>query len=157
MFFTWRPALQTPATSATVFAIAEDAGGDVEYARITGTPVNGSTAIANSSLSSIIVPFMQPPDPIQPGSDFIDDAVDERPTDAVWKDNKLAFVSTFPCDPSGGLVENRDCVRVSELSTAIPASPTVVQDFLISQNDHDLYMVGGSGRAGRRWRRDWRS
>ena len=72
VFFTWRPALQTPATSATVFAIAEDAGGDVEYARITGTPVNGSTAVTNSSLSSIIVPFMTPPPPIQPGADTIE-------------------------------------------------------------------------------------
>ena len=146
-FFTWRPALQTPATSPTVFAIAEDGGGDVQYARITGTPVNGSTAVTTpSSLSSIIVPFMTPPPPTQPGPDTIADAVDERPTDAVWKDNKLAFVSTFPCDPSGGLVENRDCVRVSELSTATPASPTVIQDFLISQNAHDLYM-GGVGYA----------
>jgi hypothetical protein len=145
-FFTWRPSLQTPATSATVFAIAEDAGGDVEYARITGTPVNGSTAVTNSSLSSIIVPFLEPPQPFQPGPDQIENAVDERPTDAVWKDNKLAFVSTFPCDPVGGAVENRDCVRVSELSTATPASPTVIQDFLISQNTHDLYM-GGVGYA----------
>ncbi len=37
-FFSWRPALQTPATSATVFAVAERFDADVAYARITGTP-----------------------------------------------------------------------------------------------------------------------
>ena len=30
------------------------------------------------------------------------------------------FVSTYPCDPPGGAVENRDCVRVSELRTPRP-------------------------------------
>ena len=55
--------------------------------------------------------------------------------------HKLAFVSTFPCDPVGGDVENRDCVRVSDCQRR-PLSPTVIQDFLISQNAHDLYMGG---------------
>ncbi len=147
-YFTWRPSLQTPATSPTVFAVAEEGDpstADVAYARITGTPVNGSTVFTYSNLSSIIVPFMEPPQPFQPGPDQITNAVDQRPTDAVWKDNKLAFVSTFPCDPPAGLVENRDCVRVSELNTST-ATPTVIQDFLISQNAHDLYM-GGVGYA----------
>ena len=44
------------------------------------------------------------------------------------------------------LVEKRDCVRVSELNTAAPANPTRIQDFLIAQNVHDLYM-GGVGYA----------
>ena len=146
-FFSWRPALQTPATSATVFAVAERFDEDVAYARITGNPaVGGSTTFTHSNLTNVISPFQVPPPPQQPEDvDGILGAVDARPTDAVWKDNKLAFVSTFPCDPTGGPVENRDCVRVSELNTST-AMPTKIQDFLISQNAHDLYM-GGVGYA----------
>ena len=141
VFVTWRPA--PDAATRHGLRIARLARRRV---RALGDALNGSTAVTNSSLSSIIVPFQAPPPPTQPGPDTIDFAVDERPTDAVWKDNKLAFVSTFPCDPVGGLVENRDCVRVSELSTANPAAPTRRQDFLIAQPLHDLFM-GGIGYA----------
>jgi hypothetical protein len=144
--FTWRPALQTPATSATVFAVAERNDENVEFMRITGNPATSSTVFTPFNLTSVISQFVLPPIPQQPGDiDGIVDAVDQRPTDAVWKDNKLAFVSTYPCDPAGGAVETRDCVRVSELSTTTN-TPTVIQDFLIAQNVHDLYM-GGVGYA----------
>ena len=63
-----------------------------------------------------------------------------------WKDNKLAFVSSYPCNPAGLPDETRVCVRVSELSTTAPASPTLIQDFLIGENDLDLFM-GGIGYA----------
>ncbi len=147
-YFSWRPALQTPATSATVFAVSERFDEDVAYARITGTPaVGGSTTFTALNLNNVISPFAIPPPPQQPGDvDGILGAVDARPTDAVWKDKKLVFVSTYPCDPTGGVVEERDCVRVSELNTAAPANPTRIQDFLIAQNVHDLYM-GGVGYA----------
>jgi hypothetical protein len=95
--------------------------------------------------TSVLAPFVVPPAPLQP-SGSIADAVDERPTDAVWKNNKLAFVSTYPCDVPGGTAVDRDCVRVSELSTATPAAPTKTQDFLVAANDFDLYM-GGIGYA----------
>ena len=145
-YFSWRPALQTPATSATVFAVAEGGDENVRYARITGNPAVGAgSTVAYSNLSSVISGFLGVPQPQDPGGE-ISEAVDPRPTDAVWKDNKLAFVSTYPCDPNGGDPENRDCVRVSELSTAIPASPTRRQDFLIAQQAHDLFM-GGIGYA----------
>ena len=146
-FFSWRPALQTPATSATVFAVAERFDEDVQYAAITGNPAGGgATPISHVNLGNVISGFLGVPQPQQPGPDEISNAVDPRPTDAVWKDNKLAFVSTYPCDPNGGIVENRDCVRVSELSTANPAAPTRRQDFLIAQGAHDLFM-GGIGYA----------
>jgi hypothetical protein len=141
-FFSWRPALQTPATSATVFAVAEGGDENVHYAAITGNPAGGgATPISHVNLGNVISGFLGVPQPQQPGGE-ISAAVDPRPTDAVWKDNKLAFVSTYPCDPNGGDPENRDCVRVSELSTATPASPTRIQDFLIAQQLHDLFMGG---------------
>ena len=148
-FFTWRPALQTPATSATVFAISERFDLGVAYARITGSPAaNGVTSIAISDLTgaAVVSPFEEPPQPQQPGPDEIDNAVDERPTDAIWKDNRLAFVSNYPCEPLGGAPETRTCVRISELSTASPAAPTLIQDFLIAQFNRDSYF-GGIGYA----------
>ncbi|HEY4632411.1 MAG TPA: hypothetical protein VIH00_00720, partial [Candidatus Limnocylindrales bacterium] len=150
-FFTWRPALQTPATSSTVFAVAEQYLEGVGYARITGSPAGGgATTIVTSDLSAtdVIAPFAQPSQPEQPGAPAtIVDAVDGRPTDAVWQNNQLAFVSTYPCDPAGGDVgEDRDCVRVSELSTTT-TTPTAIQDFLIGEEGADHYM-GGVGYAG---------
>jgi hypothetical protein len=72
--------------------------------------------------------------------------MDARPTDAVWRSNRLSFVSTRPCDPAGGVAETRDCVRVTELNTSTPATPTRVQDFLVAENTFDSYM-GGIGYA----------
>ena len=108
-FFSWRPSLQTPASSATVFVVAETSTNDVAYARITGTPAGGGvTSIsAPANLSSILTGFGDPPAPKQPGPPAtIADAVDGRPTDAIWKDNRLAFVSTFPCDPPAASPRN---------------------------------------------------
>jgi hypothetical protein len=149
-FFSWRPALQVPATSATVFAVAENDSEGVAFARITGNPVSNNTAISTPmdlTAANVIAAFAEPPQPHQPGSPgTIVNALDGRPTDAVWQGNQLAFVSTYPCDPIGGAAEDRDCVRVSELATS-PATPTLVQDFLISEEGADHYL-GGVGYAG---------
>ena len=147
-FFSWRPSLQTPASSPTVFVVSETSTNDVAYARITGTPAGGGvTSIsAPANLSSILTGFGDPPAPQQPGDPpTIANAVDGRPTDAIWKDNRLAFVSTVPCDPPGGTAEHRDCVRVSELNTT-NATPSVIQSFLVGEDAADLYM-GGIGYA----------
>jgi hypothetical protein len=150
--FSWRPALQTPATSPTVFAVAEDNDDGVLYARIDGNPVGGHGGMSffydDLSLNGIIAPFAAPPPPKQPGPPAeILRAVDARPTDAVWKGNKLDFVSTYPCDPIGGVdAEVRDCVRVSELRTSVTTAPTLIQDFLIAEEGADLFM-GGIGYA----------
>ena len=87
--------------------------------------------------------------PNQPGPDTIADAVDSRPTDAIWQNNLLTFVSTYPCTPTGDSTM-RDCVRVSQLDTtgvSSVVSPTRRQDFLIAENGKDSYM-GGVGMAG---------
>jgi hypothetical protein len=147
-YFSWRPALQTPATSPTVFAVAERFDEGVAYAAITG-PAISATVSTNIDLTAagVIAPFALPPDPQQPVADIIGpNSIDARPTDAVWKGNKLAFVSTYPCDPIGGDPVNRDCVRVSELRTSVPTAPTKIQDFLIAEEATDLYM-GGIGYA----------
>jgi hypothetical protein len=151
-YFTWRPALQAPATSATAYVVGENfaAGNGVTYTTLTGDPATGTTALSamiELTTANAIAGFAIPPVPKQPGLPAtIARAVDDRPTDAVWQGNHLAFVSTYPCDTAGGVAEDRDCVRVSELLTT-SVSPSVIQDFVISEESHDLYM-GGVGFAG---------
>jgi hypothetical protein len=149
-FFSWRPALQTPATSTTVFVVAQRGDNGVAYARITGNPATGTSALSTPldlTGTGVVAGFLGAPAPQQPGSpSTIANAFDARPTDAVWQNNLLSFISTYPCDPAGGVDEDRDCVRVTELSTSA-SPPTLHQDFLIGEEAADHYM-GGVGYAG---------
>ena len=151
-YSTWRPALQTPATSATVHVIGRDLITDaLVYTQITGSPAGGGVTtlspVADLTAAGVVPGFGAPPEPSQPGSPAtIADAVDGRPTDAIWQNGRLALVSTYPCDPAGGAVETRDCVRVTQLNTA-SSPPSRRQDFLVAQDGRDLYM-GGIGYAG---------
>jgi len=151
-YSTWRPALQTPATSAIVHVIGRDLIADaLVYAQITGSPAGGGvttlSSITDLTTAGVVPGFGAPPEPTQPGSPLtIVDAVDGRPTDAIWQNGRLALVSTYPCDPAGGAVETRDCVRVTQLNTA-SSPPSRRQDLLVAQDSKDLYM-GGIGYAG---------
>ena len=124
---------------------------DVEYVSLTGT-ANTNIAIERDrdlTADGVIDQFLAPQAPRQPGPDTIADAVDSRPTDAIWQNNLMTFVSTRPCTPTGDS-EPRDCVRVSQLNTtnvSSTVSPTLRQDFLIAENGKDNYM-GGVGMAG---------
>ena len=76
-----------------------------------------------------IAPFTMPVQPRQPGSPgTITQAVDERPTDAVWSNGSLWFVSSFPRLLAGDSA-TRDTVRITQITTA--TSPVVRQDFTI--------------------------
>ena len=92
--------------------------------------------------------FRDPPSPQQPGPDTVTTAIDLRPTDAIWQNNGLTFVSNYPCTPTGDST-NRVCVRVTELNTSAgtAAAPTLKQDFLVAENGKDSYM-GGIGLSG---------
>lgn len=150
--FTPRVAVQAPATSPTLHIIIESTpnGTDlnVKYYSVTGS-VHAKTTVTSGGVdltaAGVIAPFLTPPAPNQPGPNTIANAVDERPTDAVWQNNRLSFVSTYPCTPTGDSTE-RDCVRISQLNTAT-TTPTLRQDFLIAENGKDSYM-GGVGMAG---------
>jgi hypothetical protein len=141
--WTYRPALQVPAATSTVHGIVERTGGAIGYFSVTGLPP-GHTVLTVSTLpSSTIAGFgPTPPAPKQPGPPLtITNALDGRPTDAIWQNNRLVFTSTFGCDPTGGIAEIRDCVRVSELSTST-VTPTLTQDFVVGEEAEDLYMPG---------------
>ena len=150
--FTPRFATQVPATSSTLHAIAVAANADsVEYFSITGSILGGTWAFARDDHLSdlgVVDKFRDPPSPQQPGPDTVTTAIDLRPTDAIWQNNRLAFVSNYPCTPTGDSM-NRVCVRVTELDTSAgtSAAPTLKQDFLVAENGKDSYM-GGIGLSG---------
>jgi hypothetical protein len=151
-----RVAVQVPATASRLHVILEVAsagpGPNVGYVSITGSAaaqtVDDDIGFDLTG-TGVMSEFLVPPPPTQPGPDTIDNAVDERPTDAIWQNNVLSFVSTYPCTPTGDSTP-RDCVRVSQLDTTgvSPSNdPSLVQDLLIAENGKDSYM-GGVGMAG---------
>ena len=150
LYSSWRPSRQTPATSEVVHVIGRQNDGGVAYATLSGNPGGGGSAIlAITDLTAglVVSGFATPPAPQQPGSPAtITAATDGRPTDAVWQNDRLVYSSTYPCDPAGGAIETRDCVRVTELNTATTV-PSLSQDFLLAEDGADLYM-GGAALAG---------
>ena len=151
-WFALRPALSPSGSSNTLFVVGEhllpDPAGittsDVAYMTITGTNAGGGTTLsAEQDLTTLgVVPgFVDPPTPQQPGGAMTAGIVDRRPTDAVWRDNVLTFVSTVPCDPTGGGAETRDCARVAQVNTST-ATPTRVQDMLIATTGKDTWYPG---------------
>ena len=145
-------AVQAPATSAALQQLfGYDAGGGAIgaiYFTIVGTLAANTIDFGVSSDltgDEVVAPWLDPPQPVQDGTDTIDSAVDGRPTDALWQADRLVTVSTYPCGTGP-----RDCVRVTELGTAgvtdtVP--PTVNQDFLVQESGKDLF-TGGIGLAG---------
>jgi hypothetical protein len=146
--FTNRPAIQSPPTAATMFWVGlagygvggwDEGSGFINGSVLAGTVESGGTALVDR-----VSPPLVPGQPRQPGiPSTIADALDERITDAIWQNNKLTWVSTYPCTPTGDSAE-RDCVRVTQQDTS---GGTILQDFLVAQNGEDLYM-GGVGVSG---------
>ncbi|MGH2668729.1 MAG: hypothetical protein ACRDH5_06360, partial [bacterium] len=149
-YFTPRVAVQAPATSAPLRMVVqkEVAGSlDVVYATFSGLvgPTGGGTTLSEVDLTAanVIQNFLDPIAPRQP-SGTVTTHIDSRPTDAVWQNNLLTFVSTQACTPTGD-TEDRDCVRVSQLDTTT-GTPSLAQDFLIAHNGADSYF-GGIGMS----------
>lgn len=147
--FAWRPALATPATSATIHLIGEVSVGtsssDVGYAQITGDVAGGTAAISpitDLTTGGSFAAFTDPGQPVDPGGPIGPSTVDRRPTDAVLNGSILSWVSTYPCTPTGDTTA-RDCVRVSALDVG---SLAPVQDVLFGTSGADTFM-GGIGQS----------
>ena len=151
-WFSLRPAIQPQGQSNTLFLVGEkllpspagDTTSDVVYMTMTGT--NAAVTLSLSAEqdltgAGIVPPFVDPPVPNQPGGALDPNILDRRPTDAIWQDNILTFVSTTGCDPSGGPVKIQDCARVTQVKTSTP-TPTRIQDMLIATNDRDTWYPG---------------
>jgi len=152
-YYTPRAAVSAPATSAPLRIVMQKivaGSAHVDYVTISGlVGTTGATTKTEVDLTAanVIGPFVDPVNPRQPAGD-VTAAIDSRPTDAIWQNSKLTFVSTQACTPTGDTLP-RDCVRVSQLSTAA-TTPSLVQDFLIAENGEDSYMggIGVSGNGG---------
>ena len=138
-----RPA-QVIGTSPDVHLVAEDTNaGHLLYRRLTGAATDlpiglGRYTDLNGDANLVNGPFAFPPAPHQPGSPAtVVDAVDERPTDAVWRAGTLWVVATYPHDFGLG---DLDSVRIVRISTT--SGPAVTFDGLIGGAGHDTYMGG---------------
>jgi hypothetical protein len=151
-WFALRPAVQPQSQSNTLFVVGEkllaapagNTTSDVVYMTVTGTNAGGGTTLSaeqDLTTGGVVPAFVDPPVPIQPGGALDSAIIDRRPTDAVWQDNVLTFVSTTGCDPAGGGAETRDCARVTQVNTSTPL-PTRVQDMLIATSGKDTWYPG---------------
>ena len=149
-----RVGLQVPATSATLHVILDHLIGPpsphtTQYIKLTGTVAAGTiTGSFDADLTTlgIVEGHAEPPFPLQPGGTDVTELIDSRPTDAIWQNGLLTWVSTNPCTP---IAAERACVRVTQLNTGGPATspPTLAQDFLIGEDAADNYF-GGIGQSG---------
>ena len=157
--FSLRPAVAPQATSNTIFVVGERllegpegaTTSNVVFYRLFGTNAGGGVTqgtVFDLTNLGIVAPFEDPPAPVDPGGALSATIVDRRPTDAIWKDEVLTFVSTHPCDPAGGASENRACGRVTQLNT-VPGTPTRIQDMLVASSGRDIWYPGvGQSQSG---------
>jgi hypothetical protein len=154
-YYTPRPAVQAPATSATMFSViaaATTTGWEPTVLVWTGTVGAGTIqpgAEHPLATEGLAAEFSDPPDPQQPGPATVTSDIDLRPTDALWHDGRLVWVANAGCTPTGDSTA-RDCVRVTDVDTSamtVATAPSVNQDFLVASVGQDDYM-GGIGLAG---------
>jgi hypothetical protein len=140
----FRPALMLSAAPNVPF-IYELASGDVGYLEVAGT-AHASSAINGRNLTTMLgtAAFSAPPQPVQPGGAPISGAVDERPTDAVYRAGALWFVATG--DYFDG-VSHWTQARYSRIVTAANGSaPTASRDIATHRRAH--YFMPGIGISG---------
>jgi hypothetical protein len=137
-------AAQVLSSSADVHLIMELAGdGEQIYFRLTGTG-SCDVGIIDGTDLALFAKFSVPPDPRQSAADTIDTALDERPTDAIWQNGHLWWVSTFPITYDAGATYNDGVVLWNATTVASgPASETDAQ--LISAGDGVDDFMGGIG------------
>jgi hypothetical protein len=150
-------AAQVLSSSNDVHVVMEstDGSSDQNYVRITGSGTCAETTdYINLTTDLSFDPLLElgpPPAPRQPGPDTIDNATDGRYTDAVWQNNKLYWVSTFPYTYDGGATWNDQVVLWNTTtSSVIGTTPAGFNYTAIRPGDGiDAYMGGiGLTRAG---------
>jgi len=136
----WRAAANLTA-DPTIHLVAQGPADEVVYGAITGTNASANLAISTDDLTAggIVGPFAMPPVPEDPLGPLGPNAVDGRPTDAIWQAGNLWIVSTYPYSYDFGATY-QDAVRITELSTS--GSVTLVQDMLLGDSGFDAYMGG---------------
>jgi hypothetical protein len=141
-------AAQVLSPSNDVHLIMEDAlSGEQWYYRMTASGNCAAGAITDGTDLSSLAPFALPPDPREAPGDTIgtnNQAIDERPTDAIWQNGKLWWVSTFPITYDAGITFN-DGVVLWNATTATIGAPTAGTPIPISAGDGIDDFMGGIG------------
>lgn len=118
-------AAQVLSSSNDVHLIMEAVpSGDQWYSRVTGA---GTCAqIVDDTHLSLLETFKVPPAPRQLTADTITDVVDERPTDALWQNGNMWWVSSYPWSYDGGATFNSAVVlwNVTTTATGAPVNPS---------------------------------
>jgi hypothetical protein len=144
--FDFRPAILLSAATNTPMIFMN--GANVGYTEVTGTP-SAPALVATIDLSSALglAAFTLPPPPTQPGNVPITDAVDGRPTDAVYSNGTLWFVAT--ADRFDG-ANHWDAARWTWIRTTTSGSfPTLASDRISAVSGKHLFMPGiGLNRDG---------
>jgi hypothetical protein len=158
--FTYAPAAGlTPSDDLhAVVALADGSRttADLGYTSVSGTIVGNDLAVATPvNLAALPLAKLQPPPtPVDAGGliGVQHNALDLRPTDAVWRDGRLGVASTTSCLRG---TTYRPCGRVIELATKADLStPTLRQDLLIAPTSgySDTFVPGvGYGDDGTLW------
>jgi hypothetical protein len=140
-------AAQVLSPSADIHLIMESAvDGSQWYARVKGAGACTLTSFVDKTQLALD-PLVLPPDPRQsPGSTIGvgGAAVDERPTDAVWQNNKLWWVSTIPVSYDAGATQN-DGVALWNATTATTGVPTAGTMQAVMPGDGIDAFMGGIG------------
>jgi len=140
-----RIATQEPVVDASLRMIGVGtslAAGDVNYINVTGSAASATVAdqVFDLTAASVVPAFADPPDPLQSGGTL--STIDGTPDSVAYRGGILAFASTYPCTPTGDST-TRDCVRVTTLGNAVPATqPTRLGDTLLGTNTFDSSFGG---------------
>lgn len=145
-------AAQVLSTATDVHVIMEllDVGEDQLYFRITGSGNCGAGQYIDffdfSTTGSLnFAGFFDPPDPRQPGPDPLGNAVDGRPTDAVWMGGSLWWVSTWPRTFDLGATYNDEVVVWHAYTTPGSGAPTADWAWETTPGDGYDTFFGGVG------------
>ena len=121
------------------------------YARLTSAGACGSIIDALDLTTAFAFPaFSAAPAPRQIGADTIDNAFDERPTDAIWQNGQLWWVSTYPLSYDVGATFNDSVVLWNATTHGPGVVPTIGAPVQIMPGGGiDAFMGGiGMSRAG---------
>jgi hypothetical protein len=140
-------AAQVLSPSGDVHLIMESSfDGSQWYARVKGAGACTSTSFVDKTQLALDA-LVLPPDPRQSPGTTIGvggAAVDERPTDAVWQNNKLWWVSTIPVSYDAGATQN-DGVALWSATTATTGVPTAATMQAVTPGDGIDAFMGGIG------------
>jgi hypothetical protein len=142
----FRPAiaLSTAVTTPVIY----EAGDSPGYFEIGGTahaPTFGNIHFLTDEFG--VEAFTLPPAPVEPGALTIAGAVDERPTDAVYRNGSVWFAATGDYPDGSDHWDKARWTRV--MTTANGANPTAATDFWAFASGVDYFMpgVGINGRG----------